>query len=184
MERPNGKRGPLPGATYRKLVPLIADKDGKPVYDEERMCRVVRNLCLLGLTDEQIAGELGVGLSTYYRMREEHPVLDQTVRTSKALADGEVAANVFKIATGFKKTERRVVVTKDGVEVVPVEVEIDGDAKIGMQWLRQRQGNVWREKIIVEDASADKAAIAEYARRIAEAEAAEEAAAAETDPKE
>jgi len=130
----------------------------------------VRNLCLLGLTDNEISEELGLSVSTYYRWREEHAELDWTVREAKALADGEVAASVFKVATGFTKTEQRAVVTKTGVEIVDVEVEVDPDGKIGLQWLRQRQGRMWREVVVVEDASADREAIDAYQARLQKAE--------------
>jgi hypothetical protein len=124
----------------------------------------------LGLTDLVISEELGISVSLFYKWRETYPELDQTVREAKALADGEVAAAVFKTATGFKKVEQRAVVTKTGVEIVDVEVDVDPDGKIGLQWLRQRQGKMWREVIHVEDASADKEAIAAYQRRLAQAE--------------
>jgi hypothetical protein len=162
--------GRPPGSVTKKRVPLFADAAGHAVYDAERVCRVVRNLCLLGLTDVVISEELGISLSTYYKWRETYPELDQTVREAKALADGEVAASVFKVATGFTKTEQRAIATKTGVEIVDVEVEVDPDGKIGLQWLRQRQGRMWREVIHVEDTSADKEAIAAYQRRLAQAE--------------
>jgi hypothetical protein len=122
------------------------------------------------MTDLIISEELGISLSTYYKWRETYPELDQTVREAKALADGEVAAAVYKTATGFKKVEQRAVATKTGVEIVDIEVDVDPDAKVGLAWLRQRQGRMWREVVVVEDASADKEAIAQYQRRLAQAE--------------
>src|SRR5665811_2001891 len=116
--RRDGGGGPQPGTEYQKLTPLIVDATGKAIYDAERHCRLARGLCLLGATDEEIAREFGVSLATYYRMRREHPELDQAIRMSKLPADGEVAAAVHKVSTGYKRIERRPVATKDGVEIV------------------------------------------------------------------
>jgi hypothetical protein len=162
--------GRPPGSATKKRVPLFADSAGQPVYDAERYCRVVRNLCLLGLTDAEISEELGLSAATYYRWRETYPELDEVVRSAKSIADGEVAAAVFKVTTGFQKIEHRVVATRDGIEVVPVEVDVDPDGKIGLQWLRQRQGDRWREVVHVEDASADREAIRAYQARLQKAE--------------
>jgi hypothetical protein len=172
MAKPNRAPSGRPtGVVSKKRVPLFADLAGKPVYDPDRHPRVGRNLALLGLIDERIAEELGVSTSHYYEMRERHPEFDEAIRSGKAFADADVAAAVYRAAAGFKKIENRPIVIEKGVvEVVPVEVHVDADGKLGMQWLRQRQGGIWRERVIVEDASADREAIEAYQARLQQAE--------------
>ena len=171
MAKPNtAPSGRPPGIVSKKRVPLFADANRRPIYDAERHPRIGRNLALLGLTDAQIAEELGVSTSHYYEMRERHIGFDEAIRNAKALFDGEVAAAIAKNIIGYTAKEQRAVVFKDRVEIAEVEVHIPGDGKLGMQWLRQRQGGIWREKIIVEDASADREAIEAYQRRMAQAE--------------
>lgn len=106
-----------------------------------------------GLTDEQIAKNIGVNPDTLYTWKKKYPEISESLKKGKEVVDIEVENALLKRALGYKFTE----ITKESMynpktekfefrvskEVVK-EVQPDTTAQIF--WLKNRKPADWRDK--------------------------------------
>lgn len=110
-----------------------------------------------GLSDEQIAKNIGVSKQTFYDWKKRFIDFSDALKKTKEVADREVENALFKSAQGYdvietveerrfnKKTgEYEMVVTKKTVRHIPPS----NTAQIF--WLKNRKPEEWREKREVE----------------------------------
>lgn len=74
-----------------------------------------------GLTDEQIAHNMGVGVRTLYEWKEKYPQIAQSLKKTKEVVDRQVENALFKKAC-------------------------EGDTTAMIFWLKNRRPNDWRDK--------------------------------------
>ncbi|MBD0298307.1 MAG: hypothetical protein ICV84_24425, partial [Flavisolibacter sp.] len=147
------------------------NKGGRPTKYKEQYAKQAYELCLLGVTDAQLATYFEVNEDTIHEWKKCHPKFSESVKRGKLQADGKVAAALYKRALGFRydeitwekielklddqsfsedeiKTEayKRKVVTK---MVVP-------DTGAAMNWLKNRQRELWRDSEIDFDSLTDE----------------------------
>ena len=84
-----------------------------------------------GLTDEQIAKNMGVGYSTLKAWKTKYQAIQDALKKNKAVVDAEVENALFKKATGFTGP--------DGKYYPP-------DTTAQIFWLKNRKPEEWREK--------------------------------------
>lgn len=105
-----------------------------------------------GLTDEQIAKNLGISKDTFYRYKKEHPDFSDSIKKGKEIVDYEVENALLKTALGFEHTYKDQKVTKDG-DVIDYEhteyIAPSNTAQIF--WLKNRKPKQWRERIDVDN---------------------------------
>lgn len=101
-----------------------------------------------GLTDEQIAANMGINVATLYRWKNEHCEICTALKEGKDAVDRQVENALLKSALGYKydevTEERRddmLVVTK----VVHKEVQPNTTAQIF--WLKNRKRLEWRDRV-------------------------------------
>ena len=112
-----------------------------------------------GITDEQIAGNMGINVRTLYNWKKKSVRLFQSLKTKKELADIEVENALRKKALGFRETEQTVSVRKtveyeNGKRVrevtEPIVVESERyyppDTAAQIFWLKNRRPERWRDK--------------------------------------
>lgn len=58
-----------------------------------------------GLTDEQIAKNLGIGIRTLYEYKEKYPQFSQSLKKGKEVIDIEVENALLRRALGYRYTE-------------------------------------------------------------------------------
>lgn len=58
-----------------------------------------------GLTDEQIAHNMGIGVRTLYEYKERYPQISQSLKKGKEIVDYEVENALIKKAKGYSYTE-------------------------------------------------------------------------------
>lgn len=109
-----------------------------------------------GLTDEQIAANMGINVATLYRYKNEHKEICNALKRGKEVVDIQVENALFKRAIGYKYTETKTEewqdqegnpvqkVTKTVKEVVP-------DTTAQIFWLKNRRPDQWRDKIQTEN---------------------------------
>lgn len=143
----------------------VENKGGRPtLYDIDFHPKKVVGYCLLGLTDEQMAGIFEIDVSTFYRWKNEHPEFCEAIKSGKEEADVKIAASLFKRATGHKEKRTipiklRTTVNGEGstevVEMVEVEDYYPPDTGAQIFWLKNRNPQMWRDKkeIDLNDAS-------------------------------
>lgn len=104
-----------------------------------------------GLTDEQIAYNMGICRDTLIQWKKRYSDISDTLKKGKEVVDRQVENALLKRALGYKYTE----VTKERVEggfVVTKEVtkEVVPDTTAQIFWLKNRKPNEWRDKNNVE----------------------------------
>lgn len=103
-----------------------------------------------GLTNEQIAKNMGCNVSTLYAWVEKYPDIKDALKKGKQPIDFEVENTLLKRALGFEYKETRKIaeITPDGerkerVEVIQKYAPPDTSAIIF--WLKNRKPEVWRK---------------------------------------
>lgn len=126
-------------------------KPGAPTKYRPEYAEVARKYCLLeGATDEQLATNFAVSVKTIDNWKKSHPEFLQAVLEGKKLADANVAEGFYKRAVGIQFTEvtREMVgdeltITKEVTKFIPP------DAGAALNWLKNRQPTIWRDKVEV-----------------------------------
>ncbi|BFN03901.1 transposase [Clostridium tetani] len=121
-----------------------------------------------GLTDEQIAKNLGIGLTTFYKYKKEHSELSEALKKGKEVIDFEVENALLKRALGYEYEEvtQERVLRKDEkgqpitdihgfplyemVVTKKVKKEVTPDTTAQIFWLKNRKPMEWRDKRDVE----------------------------------
>lgn len=110
-----------------------------------------------GLTDEQIAKNMGIATSTLYNWKKESIEFLEALKKGKEVVDFEVENALLKKALGYTITLNKQKVTKDG-DVVDIteEVHVPPDTTAQIFWLKNRQTKKWRDKVEIADNDAIK----------------------------
>ena len=106
-----------------------------------------------GLTDEQIAKNLGIAYSTFREYKNKHSALSAALKRGKEVVDIEVENALLKRALGYKYDEVTKERDKDTGELVVTKVvtkEVIGDTTAQIYWLKNRKPEDWRDKKEIE----------------------------------
>ena len=95
-----------------------------------------------GLTDEQIAHNMGITPSTLYSWKTSHPEISESLKKGKDVADYEVENALFKRALGFQYDE---VTLECGIETKRVTKMVAPDTGAAAMWLKNRRPDKWRD---------------------------------------
>lgn len=102
-----------------------------------------------GLTDEQIASNIGIGTTTFYTWVDRFPVIRESLKKGKAPVDFEVENALYKRAVGFEYEEVETLIeevngeTKKKVKRTKRTAPPDTSAIIF--WLKNRKPEQWRK---------------------------------------
>ena len=109
-----------------------------------------------GLTDEQIAHNMGICRDTLYEWKKRFPDMADALKKGKDAVDLEVENALLKRAMGYEYTETRTETTEDGMtRTVVTQKAMPPDTTAQIFWLKNRRPAVWRDKQQVEH-STDK----------------------------
>lgn len=104
-----------------------------------------------GLTDEQIANNMGIGRTTLYEWRQKEPNIANALKKGKEVVDFEVENALLKRALGYTITINEQKVDKAGyVHDLKKDIHIPGDTTAQIFWLKNRMTKHWRDKVEVE----------------------------------
>lgn len=110
-----------------------------------------------GLTDEQIAHNMGITRETLRVWKNKFSVISATLKRGKEVVDVEVENALLKRALGYTYTEttkERGVNPETGkVEIITTKVvtkEVVPDTTAQIFWLKNRRPDLWRDKQNVE----------------------------------
>ncbi len=96
-----------------------------------------------GLTDEQIANNMGITTSTFYDWKKRFSDISEALKKGKEVVDYEVENALLKRALGYTYDE----VTKEyGVVTKAVTKQVAPDVGAAMAWLKNRKPDKWRDK--------------------------------------
>ena len=106
-----------------------------------------------GLTDDQIAKNIGISLSTYYAWQNSYPEFSDAIKKGKAPVDYEIENALFKRAFGFEYEETITDIEElaDGKQkkhVRKIKKYCPPDTLAQIFWLKNRRPDRWRDKPI------------------------------------
>lgn len=118
-----------------------------------------------GLTDEQIAHNMGINVATLYVWKKKFDDISETLKRGKEIVDRQVENALLKRALGYryKEVTKELVTDKDtGVSELTVtkvvEKEVAPDTTAQIFWLKNRKPEEWRDKRVIDDNSEGKTA--------------------------
>lgn len=118
-----------------------------------------------GLTDEQIAKNIGINRTTLYDWKKKEVNIADALKKGKEIVDFEVENALLKKALGYTITLNKQKVTKDGYVVdITEEVHIPPDTTAQIFWLKNRKPNTWKDKVETDE---DREAVANASQVIA-----------------
>lgn len=114
-----------------------------------------------GLTDEQIAQNIGISVRALYKWKNQHVQIVQALKKGKEVVDLEVENALLKRALGYRfeeVTKERMVIRDEEGNVVGSEMivtktvtkEVQPDVTAQIFWLKNRRPDKWRDKQEIE----------------------------------
>lgn len=100
-----------------------------------------------GLTNEQIAHNIGIARQTLNEWEKRFPSISDTLKRGKEVIDRQVENALLKRALGYQYDE---VTYEGGTETKRVTKEVQPDTTAQIFWLKNRKSNEWRDKQNVE----------------------------------
>lgn len=100
-----------------------------------------------GLTDEQIAYNIGIAERTIYDWKNRFPQFSQALKKGKEVVDRQVENALLKSALGYEYYEEAV--TNTG-EVVKVLKHSKPNTTAQIFWLKNRKTKEWRDRQDIE----------------------------------
>lgn len=113
-----------------------------------------------GLTDEQIAHNMGISRKTLAEWKKKYGDIGDTLKRGKEIVDIQVENALLKKAIGIKETVKKAIKVKEvkydegkrvsekeHIEYVDEEVFVPPDTTAQIFWLKNRQPDKWRDKV-------------------------------------
>lgn len=126
---------------------------GRPTkYNAQFHPMVARLLAEKGLTDKQMAAEIGITESTFHAWKHDHPQFSESLTAGKEGPDELVERSLFQMATGYTYETEKALVISDGKdngshpEIVKVRETIPPNPTSMIFWLKNRRPDKWRDK--------------------------------------
>lgn len=112
-----------------------------------------------GLTDEQIAKNIGIRRETFIEWKKKYPNISNTIKKGKEVIDYEVENALLKAALGFEYEET--VTEKNGDKVLMKKMKryAQPNSTALIFWLKNRRPDKWRDKpaeVFVDEATEQK----------------------------
>lgn len=110
-----------------------------------------------GLTDEQIAKNIGISARTYYEWMTRYPQILQALKKGKAPVDFQVENALLKSAVGFSVTLKKPVRVRDAngaehIEYAEEEIFVAPSTAAQIFWLKNRKKDRWKDKPEISEA--------------------------------
>lgn len=105
-----------------------------------------------GLTNEQIANNIGIDERTLYRWKDKESRICQSLKKGKEIVDFEVENALLKKALGYTIQIKEQKLDRDGcVHDLIKDVHIPADTTAQIFWLKNRKPDKWRDKVQVDE---------------------------------
>lgn len=104
-----------------------------------------------GLTDEQIAHNMGIVTSTLYEWKKKHVSISEALKNGKEVIDRQVENALLRRALGYEYEEVKTYIEKDGTGKEKKKVEKTTkhalpDTTAQIFWLKNRKPVEWRDR--------------------------------------
>ena len=132
-----------------------------------------------GLTDKQVANNLGISETVFYEYKEKYPEFAKSLKKGKEVVDIEVENALYKKAMGYNASIKKAFKIKETIyengkkiketekiEYAEEEMHIPADTTAQIFWLKNRRKDRWRDKVEYETNSDDLAKVKELLSKI------------------
>lgn len=123
---------------------------GAPTKYNTTMCKQVKKLCYLGMTDKEIANFFEVSESAINIWKREHREFFQSIREGRENADANVSESLYKRALGYEHEEDVIFNDKGKPLIIKTTKHYPPDSHALRFWLMNRRPKNWRDKQEVE----------------------------------
>ena len=113
----------------------------KPEYMEQG-----RKLCLLGLTDAEMADLWGVSERTINEWKKSVPGFSQSIARGKVLADADMAERLYERGMGYSHAETVINCYQGVILKTKVTRHYPPDTQAAVTWLERRDPERWRKR--------------------------------------
>ena len=97
-----------------------------------------------GLTDEQIAKNIGINRTTLYDWKKKETNIADALKKGKEVIDFEVENALLKRALGYEYEEETY---ENGILTKKVKKQVPPDTTAQIFWLKNRKKAQWRDKV-------------------------------------
>jgi hypothetical protein len=118
---------------------------GRPTLFEPEMCEQAHNYCLLGATNDELAGFFHVSPSTIDRWIADHADFGGAVKRGRIVADSRVARGLYDRAVGYEHKVERSVVVGNELKPVTTTIHYPPNVQACIFWLRNRRRRTWSD---------------------------------------
>jgi hypothetical protein len=122
------------------------DGMGRPTSYKPEYAELAHNYCLLGATNDELAGFFNVAPRTVDNWLSVHADFATAVRNGRAAADASIARKLYRRADGYDYTAEKLVVYRGEAKKVDLRVHVPPDVGACMFWLRNRRRQDWGER--------------------------------------
>jgi hypothetical protein len=134
--------------TRRPETPKGKRRPGRPSKYKPEFAERVTDYCLLGATNQELAGIFKVRDTTIPEWIDRYPEFAEAIKKGREIADANVAKALYRRAIGWIQPAVKIVAdAKTGAEhVVHYEEHFPPDTAAAFIWLKNRQPHRWRDK--------------------------------------
>jgi hypothetical protein len=118
---------------------------GRPTSFHPDMCELAHNYCLLGATNDELAGFFSVSPSTIDNWIARHADFGDAVRSGRVVADARVARGLYTRAVGYDRKVEREIILRGELKPVTSTVHYPPNVQACIFWLRNRRPRTWRD---------------------------------------
>lgn len=136
-------------ANGKKPKTATRGKGGRPTRYRTEYVEDVFELCLAGLTEEEIAEVFEVSVVTLRNWKKRYPQFLSAVRRGKSIADGKVAKSLYNRAIGMEVPENHVHLHGGKATVTCTRKYLPPDVSAARFWLKNRRSSSWSENTTV-----------------------------------
>lgn len=145
----------------KKVKRTSGKQKWKEWSENEDNQRVLSAWSRAGMTDEEIARQIGISRSTLIEWKKKYPQISKALSDGKDFADRLVEDSLYKKAMGFYVFEQKAfkvknieydengkkISEKEELQTAEERHYIEPDIKAIIFWLKNRKPEIWKEKI-------------------------------------
>lgn len=147
---------------YNEFINKVGDRVAKiDEWLEQDKLLLLEGWSRDGLTNEQIANNIGINVKTLYDWKNKESNICNALKKGKEVVDIEVENALFKKAIGYNTVVKKAFKLKDivygdngkkiseneRIEYAEEEIHIPADTTAQIFWLKNRKKAQWRDKV-------------------------------------
>ena len=110
-------------------------------------CRV-RDMALLGMTDEEICERMGISTVEFEKWLLREPLMRKALDDGREVADGLVVNALLKRAVGYEENGYKIVMVGGIPTRIEVKKQVPADVGAALAWLRVKRPQVWGDAAV------------------------------------